>query len=120
MRNLVVFLLGLSIVLTVPCTMAAPMGMGYGGGYYGGMRSNTQFYYRPVMPVAPTVTRSNNVATPNVPISCLGTGSYAVIGNNVVPCKSAAAKRIKVTNKSSIKTTTDKDNSKDKDKDKDD
>ncbi len=105
MRKLVVILLGLSIILSAPCCMARPMGMGYGGGYYGGgMRPNTQFYYRPVMPVTPAMTRHNTV--PATPISCLGTGSYAVIGNNVMPCKSAAATRIKVTNKSSIKKNT--------------
>lgn len=98
----VVFVLAIfSMILSVPACFARPMGGMYGGRMHGGMHGGinrpqvqkTRFYYRPVQPVTPAMTRHNTV--PATPVSCLGTSSYITIGNNVMPCQSAAATRIK-------------------------
>ena len=107
----VVFVLAIfSMILSVPACFARPMGGMHGGRMHGGMYGGrmhggmhgginrpqvqkTRFYYRPVQPVTPAMTRHNTV--PATPVSCLGTSSYITIGNNVMPCQSAAATRIK-------------------------
>lgn len=71
---------------------------GYGGGYRNPQYSHTQrgqYRYRPVTPITPALTKNNTV--PPRTISCLGTtSSYVNIGQNVMPCESAAATRIRV------------------------
>lgn len=76
----------------------------YSGGYrgYGGynqnyLHDNSNYRYRHVTPVTPAMTRNNTV--PPQTVSCNGTASYIKIGNNVMPCKSAAATRVRYAQK---------------------
>lgn len=89
-------------------------GYGYSGGYHGGYgggyyqrpvnynRDNSYYSYRPVQPVTPAMTRNNTV--PPQTLSCQGTASYIRIGQNVMPCESAAATRIRQSSAKPAKT----------------
>jgi len=139
MKKLVLLILGLGIILSTPSCLAGYVSVGgsfgggysrgFGGGYHGyggyggyGMRpphhnfhhnyNRPQYYYRPtVVPVTTTVVNNIN-KNPVRPVSCLGTNSYITIGNQVIPCESAAATRIKVSNKNVHKKNLSKSKSK--------
>lgn len=103
MKKFLLFALSLGIILTTPSCFAGQIGFGgvYGmraqNNLYRPNNSNSQYYYRPTVQVTPAMTRNNTVAP--TPISCLGSSSYVTIGQNVMPCNSAAATTIKVSNK---------------------